>query len=70
MPFINELLADNQQQNLRETPRTRTSRFDFEPDAIAQRLQHPLPQKVVPQKSRGRNGNFPGGWHTNTTCNT
>ena len=39
MPFINELLADNQQQNLRETPRTRTSRFDFEPEAIAQRLQ-------------------------------
>jgi len=38
MPFINELLADNQQQNLRETPRTRTSRFDFEPEAIAQRL--------------------------------
>ena len=39
MPFINELLADNQQHNLREAPRTRTSRFDFEPEAIAQRLQ-------------------------------
>ena len=50
MPFINELLADNQQQNLRETPRTRTSRFDFEPEAIAQRLQQRIlgqPQRVV-----------------------
>ncbi len=39
MPFINELLADNQQQNLRAAPRTAVSRFEFEPDAIAQRLQ-------------------------------
>ncbi|WVM91979.1 hypothetical protein ULG90_19520 [Halopseudomonas pachastrellae] len=48
MPFINELLADNQQHNLREAPRTRTSRFDFEPDAIAQRLQ----QRILGQRRR------------------
>lgn len=45
MPFINDLLAENQQHNLQQSPRTRASRFLFEPARVVQLLQ----QRIIGQ---------------------
>lgn len=45
MPFINDLLTENQQHNVQQAPRTRASRFLFEPSRVMQLLQ----QRIIGQ---------------------